>query len=114
MSRIRWTRCPNSELAAFSLVDVAQVDQEGDGLVVLLRFRGADQGVDALPGALAVPGERVQVPGPGEGGSPVACRAVAAFGGQPFAFCAVVVGVGLELGDGPAAVSRGRARPVRG
>lgn len=71
---------PEPELAAFSLVEIAQVDQEGDGLVVLLRFRGAGQGVDALPGALAVLGEGVQVAGPGECGSAFACRPFAVAG----------------------------------
>jgi hypothetical protein len=65
-------------------------------LVVLLRFRGADQGVDALPCALTIAGEGVQVPGPGECGSPVAGRSLAggAFGGLPLTFCAVAIGAG--------------------
>jgi hypothetical protein len=96
-------------LVALAGGDLAQVGQEGDGLVVGVGLGDPDEGVDALPGVVALGCQGVQVTGTGCCGAPLlGCSPGRALcGGEPLSFGA------SSLAPRPQARSPARHGPGR-
>jgi hypothetical protein len=88
---------PERRRAAVAFAEVAEIDEELDGGVVVAGLLGGDECVDPLPRGGLVDGEGVEVTLSCGGRGPFAAGLVphALFGVASFAFCAEVRG-GVE------------------